>query len=275
MAEDSSANSRRLSQIFDPLSRLTELTRSSHSTPSSPRLLPRRPRDVTSAVPPLDGLDSGPSRVVDPNNVNWQEKCLELQLELHRSRTQATRTRDMLRDKPICLEFDIRNVSSNGAHLQLGNQIPKILQEVSKLSKASIISCGNSTSGVSCDGRFSTEKKRSIDSRREEPEHLVPPSPRRIFSLRDGDISLTANLGFDPWGGPPGMSSPRRQPPSNWPVEAFRWRIYIASSPGGILFVQQDESGSSLNICRVDAHEVRQLYIMRLVYAQRRSVLTG
>ncbi|EFA02489.1 hypothetical protein TcasGA2_TC008184 [Tribolium castaneum] len=98
MAEDS-ASSRRLSQIFDPLSRLTELTRSSHSTPSSPRLLPRRPRDVTSAMPPLDGLDSGPSRVVDPNNVNWQERCLELQLELHRSRTQATRTRDMLREK--------------------------------------------------------------------------------------------------------------------------------------------------------------------------------
>ncbi|XP_068907075.1 uncharacterized protein CG43867 isoform X3 [Tenebrio molitor] len=112
MAEDSSANSRRLSQIFDPLSRLTELTRSSHSTPSSPRLLPRRPRDVTSAVPPLDGLDSGPSRVVDPNNVNWQEKCLELQLELHRSRTQATRTRDMLRDKLSELEQRVLEAES-------------------------------------------------------------------------------------------------------------------------------------------------------------------
>lgn len=31
--------------------------------------------------------------------LNWQERCLELQLELHRSRSQATRVRDMLRDK--------------------------------------------------------------------------------------------------------------------------------------------------------------------------------
>ncbi|XP_032686467.1 uncharacterized protein LOC116851284 isoform X2 [Odontomachus brunneus] len=33
--------------------------------------------------------------------LNWQERCLELQLELHRSRSQATRVRDMLREK-IC-----------------------------------------------------------------------------------------------------------------------------------------------------------------------------
>ncbi|PZC82132.1 hypothetical protein B5X24_HaOG210940, partial [Helicoverpa armigera] len=32
-------------------------------------------------------------------SINWQERCLELQLELHRSRHQATRVRDMLRDK--------------------------------------------------------------------------------------------------------------------------------------------------------------------------------
>lgn len=36
--------------------------------------------------------------------VNWQERCLELQLELHRSRHQATRVRDMLRDK-VCSLF--------------------------------------------------------------------------------------------------------------------------------------------------------------------------
>lgn len=30
---------------------------------------------------------------------NWQERCLELQLELHRSKSQATRIRDMLREK--------------------------------------------------------------------------------------------------------------------------------------------------------------------------------
>lgn len=98
MGEDS----RRLSQIFDPLSRLTELTRSSHSTPSSPRLLPRRPRDASSGLH-LDGVESGPSRgggsSGDSANINWEERCLELQLELHRSRAQATRTRDMLREK--------------------------------------------------------------------------------------------------------------------------------------------------------------------------------
>lgn len=31
--------------------------------------------------------------------LHWQERCLELQLELHRSRSQATRVRDMLREK--------------------------------------------------------------------------------------------------------------------------------------------------------------------------------
>nr|XP_012149028.1 PREDICTED: uncharacterized protein CG43867 isoform X6 [Megachile rotundata] len=36
--------------------------------------------------------------------LNWQEKCLELQLELHRSRSQATRVRDMLREKLSELE---------------------------------------------------------------------------------------------------------------------------------------------------------------------------
>ncbi|XP_046432100.1 uncharacterized protein CG43867 isoform X4 [Neodiprion fabricii] len=36
--------------------------------------------------------------------LNWQERCLELQLELHRSRSQATRVRDMLRDKLSELE---------------------------------------------------------------------------------------------------------------------------------------------------------------------------
>lgn len=39
--------------------------------------------------------------------LNWQERCLELQLELHRSRSQATRVRDMLREKvsPFILLF--------------------------------------------------------------------------------------------------------------------------------------------------------------------------
>ncbi|XP_023289839.1 uncharacterized protein CG43867 isoform X5 [Orussus abietinus] len=39
-----------------------------------------------------------------PEELNWQERCLELQLELHRSRSQATRVRDMLREKLSELE---------------------------------------------------------------------------------------------------------------------------------------------------------------------------
>jgi len=37
--------------------------------------------------------------------LNWQERCLELQLELHRSRSQATRVRDMLREKVSSCSF--------------------------------------------------------------------------------------------------------------------------------------------------------------------------
>ncbi|XP_044728527.1 uncharacterized protein CG43867 isoform X4 [Chrysoperla carnea] len=157
---------RRLSQIFDPLSRLTEYTHpgspgatglrsqtpgghhvvtSSHSTPSSPRLLPRRSRlnqtlggsasvstraninnlVQTSSSSSASGgassssgmhyyspqhhhhdmlLDSESSSWSSDSGVNWQERCLELQLELHRSRNQATRVRDMLRDKLSELE---------------------------------------------------------------------------------------------------------------------------------------------------------------------------
>uniref|UniRef100_A0A6V7IGD4 Uncharacterized protein n=1 Tax=Bracon brevicornis TaxID=1563983 RepID=A0A6V7IGD4_9HYME len=42
-------------------------------------------------------FDAGYSATVE--ELNWQERCLELQLELHRSRSQATRVRDMLREK--------------------------------------------------------------------------------------------------------------------------------------------------------------------------------
>ncbi|XP_066603516.1 uncharacterized protein CG43867 isoform X5 [Prorops nasuta] len=51
----------------------------------------------------------GPSKSFDGyssavEELNWQERCLELQLELHRSRSQATRVRDMLREKLSELE---------------------------------------------------------------------------------------------------------------------------------------------------------------------------
>lgn len=104
MGEEGPRTPRRLSQIFDPLSRLSELTRVSQSTPSSPRLLPRRSRDggAATSLAVFDGLEPGGEPTCS-GAVNWQERCLELQLELHRSRTQATRTRDMLREK---VEFE-------------------------------------------------------------------------------------------------------------------------------------------------------------------------
>lgn len=46
---------------------------------------------------------------------SWQERCLALQLELHRSRTQSTRVRDMLRDKVrslINIIFNEKNMFS-------------------------------------------------------------------------------------------------------------------------------------------------------------------
>ncbi|XP_013162185.1 PREDICTED: uncharacterized protein CG43867 isoform X3 [Papilio xuthus] len=108
----SEERSRRLSQIFDPLSRFTDISGAGHSasTPNSPRLLPRRSREP----PPPPPRPFGHSSHLDPlefelaaadfGGVNWQERCLELQLELHRSRHQATRVRDMLRDKLSELE---------------------------------------------------------------------------------------------------------------------------------------------------------------------------
>ncbi|XP_037873213.1 uncharacterized protein CG43867 isoform X6 [Bombyx mori] len=108
----SEERSRRLSQIFDPLSRFTDHSGAgqSASTPNSPRLLPRRSRDP----PPPPPRPLAHSSRLDPleyelataqvDSVNWQERCLELQLELHRSRHQATRVRDMLRDKLTELE---------------------------------------------------------------------------------------------------------------------------------------------------------------------------
>lgn len=44
--------------------------------------------------------------------INWQERCLELQLELHRSRNQAGRVRDMLREKVSVVLFSIDYLQS-------------------------------------------------------------------------------------------------------------------------------------------------------------------
>ncbi|XP_057332252.1 uncharacterized protein CG43867 isoform X3 [Microplitis mediator] len=64
---------------------------------------PRERFDVrTTAYSSSKSFDAGFSATVE--NLNWQERCLELQLELHRSRSQATRVRDMLREKLSELE---------------------------------------------------------------------------------------------------------------------------------------------------------------------------
>ncbi|KAH1020600.1 hypothetical protein HUJ04_010232 [Dendroctonus ponderosae] len=107
MAQD---QSKRHSGGFDPLARLGEITRLSQSTPSSPRLLPRRTRGITgvSAHASASGLVPRPDSVhtfesgssdATVGEVDWKQRCLELQLELHRTKAQSTRTRDMLRDK--------------------------------------------------------------------------------------------------------------------------------------------------------------------------------
>ncbi|XP_034672151.1 uncharacterized protein CG43867 isoform X3 [Drosophila subobscura] len=111
---------------------------STTSTPNSPRLMPRRvPRPppipakqgakVEAPQPPVNpvlaALDAPDAPwphfsaltehldVHQVNNygqalpeINWQERCLELQLELHRSKNQAGRIRDMLREKLTELE---------------------------------------------------------------------------------------------------------------------------------------------------------------------------
>lgn len=112
-----------------PISVVRSVTMGSRSTPNSPRLMPKRSRAVPPpqipqrpnatmiANPSLAALDAEApwphfSLLTDHldvhqvNNynqglpeINWQERCLELQLELHRSKSQAGRIRDMLRDK--------------------------------------------------------------------------------------------------------------------------------------------------------------------------------
>ncbi|XP_075157565.1 uncharacterized protein LOC142230826 [Haematobia irritans] len=116
------------------------------STPNSPRLMPRRtqkpppipakptgnlsgssgssPKDPSQAntASSLDGSEaswphlSALTEYLDVHQVNnysqgvpeinWQERCLELQLELHRSKNQAGRIRDMLREKADTLPLD-------------------------------------------------------------------------------------------------------------------------------------------------------------------------
>lgn len=57
--------------------------------------------------------------------INWQERCLELQLELHRSKNQSERIRGMLRDKVSdCLQIDtiLHNLFSSSSSSAICNR---------------------------------------------------------------------------------------------------------------------------------------------------------
>lgn len=56
-------------------------------------------REKLDVRPPYSTSKSFDGYTTTVEELNWQERCLELQLELHRSRSQATRVRDMLREK--------------------------------------------------------------------------------------------------------------------------------------------------------------------------------
>ncbi|XP_058061426.1 uncharacterized protein CG43867 [Anopheles bellator] len=105
--------------------RLMSRRNGSNTSGSKPPPIPQKPNAAYIANPSLVALDcDAPWPPFDPMatdghhhghqaggnylhhqpEINWQERCLELQLELHRSRNQAGRVRDMLRDKLSELE---------------------------------------------------------------------------------------------------------------------------------------------------------------------------
>ncbi|XP_059480674.1 uncharacterized protein CG43867 isoform X5 [Neocloeon triangulifer] len=148
----------RLSQLFDRLSHLTELTHNlqqqqQQQPQGSPRLLPRRARAPMS--PPNISYGPGPAEEPRPSaqqrlladlelleaagaadvsspalllaywaasgrpapgpppaTVDWQQRCVELELELHQFRMQAGRVRDLLRDKLAELESRLLEAES-------------------------------------------------------------------------------------------------------------------------------------------------------------------
>lgn len=90
----------------DPLSRLSDLAPDSScsswsgSAPGSPRVPPRRPRG------------GGGAASEDDDDVDWQERCVQLQLELHRCRHQASRARELLKEKLSELELRVVQAES-------------------------------------------------------------------------------------------------------------------------------------------------------------------
>lgn len=107
-------------KVSDPLGRLSDISSGSSfgSNPGSPRLLPRRPRaghnlssgrrlgSNSSLVEGMHSLDSGvsewersasPSRLASDQSL--AEKCIGLQIDLHRSKQQIVQMREIYQDK--------------------------------------------------------------------------------------------------------------------------------------------------------------------------------
>lgn len=96
------------------LSAIRKLAMECRSMPNSPRMIPKHTANRDYGRPPVPNQTATHfSALTDHLNVqqvnkynhgefpeiNWQERCLELQLELHRSKNQSERIRGMLRDK--------------------------------------------------------------------------------------------------------------------------------------------------------------------------------
>ncbi|XP_058805864.1 uncharacterized protein CG43867 isoform X3 [Phymastichus coffea] len=91
--------------------------------------------------------------------LNWQERCLELQLELHRSRNQASRVRDMLREK--LSELEQRVLEAEGRADEAEDKVRMMEERLVKgeycLSTSQVDSPGQSTSLPSTSGAQNDE----------------------------------------------------------------------------------------------------------------------
>lgn len=114
-SSNQSAHSDNCAQTLSAIRRLASECR---SMPNSPRMMSKHPHH---GRPPIAPNSNHLASLTDHLNVqqvnkypqgevpeiNWQERCLELQLELHRSRSQSERIRGMLRDKVSLIFFFI------------------------------------------------------------------------------------------------------------------------------------------------------------------------
>uniref|UniRef100_A0A182QI07 Uncharacterized protein n=1 Tax=Anopheles farauti TaxID=69004 RepID=A0A182QI07_9DIPT len=176
----------------------------SRSTPNSPRLMSRRngsgakpppvPQKPSAAYianpslvaldcdapwPPLGNLGPDALSLVEGHHhlggggsgymhhqpeINWQERCLELQLELHRSRNQAGRVRDMLREKDImalrvsCGEGQQRNRRRRVSEVEYSRQQTLCSERFSYVDSPMIVGGGP---GCECE-RLADGQRRKI-----------------------------------------------------------------------------------------------------------------